>query len=91
MSRLSRIHGISAVSRVLRINYYDLKRRVNSSPKVAPAQRTDRSAFVELNLAPSAGVECVVELEDRGAKMTLRMPAGSGADPSALIQAFWRR
>jgi hypothetical protein len=91
MARLSRVHGLSPVSQALRVNYYDLKRRVNNLPKLTPTKRAEPPAFVELNLAPSAGLGCVVELEERGAKMTLRMPAGSNADPTSLIQAFWRR
>jgi hypothetical protein len=91
MIRLSRVHGISPVSQALGINYYDLKRRANSLPEVILAKGEKSPAFVELNVAPSAGVGCVVEVEDRGARMTLRLPVGSGVDPTGLLQAFWRR
>jgi len=91
MTRLSRVHGISPVSQALRINYYDLKRRANSSPKVSLAKGKESPSFVELNVSPSTGVGCVVEVEDRGARMTLRLPVGSGTDPIGLLQAFWRR
>lgn len=93
MTRLSRVHGISPVSQALGINYYDLKRRANSLPEVSLAKGEKSPAFVELNVSPSAGVGCVVEVEveDRGARMTLRLPAGSGTDPIGLLHAFWRR
>jgi len=91
MARLSRMHGISRVCQALRVNYSDLQRRVNPLPKGSLSKRSKPPAFVELNVSPSTGVECVVEVEDRGAKMTLRLPAGSGADPIGLLQAFWRR
>lgn len=91
MTRLSRVHGISPVSQALRINYYDLKRRAISLPKVNSGKGSKAPAFVELNVSPSTGVGCVVEVEDRGARMTLRLPAGSGTDPIGLLHAFWRR
>ncbi len=91
MARLSRVHGISPVCQALRVNYSDLQRRVNPLPKVGLGKRSKPPAFVELNVSPSTGVGCVVEVEDRGAKMTLRLSAGSGADPIGLLQAFWRR
>ena len=91
MARLSRVHGISPVSQALRINYYDLKRRMNPSGKVNVSPGKESPAFVELNVSPSTGVGCLVEVEDRGARMTLRLPAGSGTDPIGLLQAFWRR
>jgi hypothetical protein len=93
MTRLSRVHGISPVSQALGINYYDLKRRANSLPEVSLAKGEKPPAFVELNVSPSAGIGCVVEVEveDREARMTLRLPVGSGTDPIGLLQAFWRR
>jgi hypothetical protein len=71
------------------VSYYDLKRHVTG--ELAPAKHREPPAFVELSLPPSANPGCVIELEERGAKMTLRMPAGSVADPIAIIQTFWRR
>jgi hypothetical protein len=91
MARLSRVHGISPVCQALRVNYSDLQRRVNPLPKVSLSKRSKPPAFVELHVSPSTGAECVVEVEDRGAKMTLRLSAGNGADPIGLLQAFWRR
>jgi hypothetical protein len=91
MGRLSRVHGVSPVCQALRVNYYDLKRRSNPLPKVRSSQGGKPPTFVELKVTPSTRAECVVEVEDRGARMTLRLPAGSGADPIGLLQAFWRR
>jgi hypothetical protein len=91
MVELSRIHGLNPVSQALGINYYDLKRRVSPPPKVSAKKEGKAPAFVELNVASSTGTGCVVEVEDRGAKMTLRLPVGSGTDAVGLLQAFWRR
>ena len=91
MARLSRVHGLSPVSQALRINYYDLKRRMGPLRKVSSDPEGKSPAFVELNVSPPTGVGCVVEVEDRGARMTLRLPVGCGTDPLGLLHAFWRR
>jgi hypothetical protein len=95
MGRLARVHGLSAVSRVLRVHYYGLRKQLNDSPEPAETKpvgkHTEAAAFVELKRPAAVTSECLIELEDRGAKMTMRLPAGHGSDPVALIQAFWRR
>jgi len=88
---LARTHGVSRVSRALRLNYYGLKRRVASSPC-----RKDAGVgapFVELKATPwEFSPACVVELEDGlGSKMTLRLSQGGGAEVLAWVQAFWSR
>jgi len=92
---LARVHGVSAVSRSLRVPYYGLRERVRPGPKASLTQRASRSpesaVFVELKPPMPIAGECCIELEQRDAKMTLRLPAGHGADPLSLIQAFWRR
>jgi hypothetical protein len=96
MARLARVHGVSAISRALRVHYYDLRQRVNGTSKPAPSKgvgkRPGPPTFVELKAPVAINGECVIEVEDRGAKMIMRVPAAQpGADPLALIQAFWRR
>jgi hypothetical protein len=95
MGRLARVHGLSAVSRVLRVQYYGLRKQLTDCPKPAATKRvgkrTEPAAFVELKLPAAVTSEYLIELEDRGAKMTMRLPAGNGSDPLAIIQAFWRR
>ena len=91
MARLSRVHGISPVCQALRVNYSDLKRRTSPLPKISSSPGSKPPAFVELNVSPSAGAGCVVEVEDRGAKMTLRLSSSGGPNAIELLQAFWRR
>ncbi len=82
--------GLNQAARALRLNYYDLKKRVEAAEGSGP--RPQRAAFVEL-IAPAAsgGAECIVELENaRGAKMRIALKGG-GADLMALSRAFWER
>src|SRR5690349_8789876 len=78
MGRLARVHGLSAVSRVLRVHYYGLRKQLNDCPEPAETKgvgkRTGPAAFVELKMPTAVTSECLIELEDRGAKMTIRLP-----------------
>jgi hypothetical protein len=90
---LATAHGVSAVARLLGLDYYKLKRRVTAAP--IPAARTTPSpTFVELRLddaLPGASGSCRVELCDRaGTRMTMHLP-GDALAVLALAQAFWRR
>ena len=82
---LGETYGVHRTARVLRLDYYDLKRRVEAAgSKVAPGSET-ATTFVEV--LPHAVGECIVEIEDsRGAKMTIRL-SGS-VDVVALTRSF---
>lgn len=90
MAELAQTHGLSAVSRVFRVNYYDLKRHRGSLMKAASSRPPASAAFMELQM-PTSAVGCVVELEERGAKMTLGLASGNADDALAMIELFWRR
>jgi len=78
-------YTIGQISRGLRLNYQELKRRVQ-------ARQSDRGAdFVEVKIEePICGVECTVEMEDKqGAKM--RMHIWGGANLEGLARAFWEK
>jgi len=87
---LCRDHSVSEVSRVLRLDYYDLKDRVY---KAKDAGLGLDPGFVELDLgAPLvAPAEWRVEMEaPNGAKMTLSLRgAPKDWDPAELSRAFW--
>jgi len=92
MTELAGVFGVSRVSQAMGVEYHGLKERVHGSKQ--PGRPSDNQpAFVELPVpVPTHQSECLVELEDRlGAKMTLRLGPGSGAEVLALVQAFWRR
>jgi hypothetical protein len=78
--------GISRTATALRLNYYDLKKHVESQ---APSRR-EPSAFVELPSALSAAPECVIELENpAGSKMRIHLKALHTPDLVALSSGFW--
>ena len=86
---LARVHGAGRVGRTLRLDFYQLRERLQR-PRIEPASPT----FVEVGwpTAPAmAGRGCTVELLD-GSHQRLRMEV-SGDAPTlvALAEAFWRR
>jgi hypothetical protein len=87
---LARTQGPSRVARLLRLDYYKLRKRLSATTSPLPAP----PAFVELKGAPmvEAGPgESVVELFDGcGARMTLRVP-NAVTTLVALAESFWRR
>ena len=85
---LAETYGVNRTAQALRLDYYDLKGRVEASgPSGAPDAET-AATFVEL--LPQSGGECVVEIEDRrGAKMTIRLPGP--VDAVALAKSFLGR
>lgn len=85
--------GVSQVARTLRLDFYKLRRRCGSSPKVEVAE-SDSPAFVEVQLEggfQNDGGLLHVELTSvRGDRMTI----GLGRDVAALValaEAFWRQ
>jgi hypothetical protein len=88
---VAREHGVYLTARALRVNYESLKRRVSvvATPVVS-------GGFVELRGADLIGGEptmsgAVVEVSDGdGARMTIRLAAGTAFDPAALVGAFRR-
>jgi len=87
---LCRDHSVSKVSRALRLDYYDLRKRAH---KAKDASLGSDLGFVKLDLgAPLISPpEWRVEMEARnGAKMTLSLKgAPRDLDPLELSRAFW--
>lgn len=78
------------VSRVLRLNYLQLKKRMAAGAG-AQANRKVAGTFVELNVGQLSimGVECVLEVEQaNGAKMNMRVGNAGGLMPVELVKAF---
>jgi len=86
----AREHGVSRVARVLRLDYYKLKRRASALPAEAGANGAP-PGFVELSLNQPLSItsEWTLELSDpQGRKLTLRGPR----EPSnwrEVARAFW--
>ena len=93
-----REHSIFEVSRLLRLNYNGLKKRVtrarDRSPAVGQSPCHPDFRFVRLDLGGSlAPLECLVEMEaPNGAKMRMSFKgAFRDFDPVELSRAFWRQ
>jgi len=87
---LCRDHPVSRVSRVLRLDYYGLRDRVDKSKDTGLGPDL---GFVKLDLGapPFTPSEWRVEMEaPNGAKMTLSLKgAPKDLDPLELSRAFW--
>jgi len=83
-------HGVSQVARVLRLDYYKLKRRADALPAEARANGAP-PGFVELSVSPPPSIpsEWTLELSDpQGRKLTLRGPS----EPACwreVVRVFW--
>jgi hypothetical protein len=91
---LCKDRSILGVSRALRLNYTDLKHRVQGTEKIAPSSSGYSSEFVEVDFGQlMLSSECVVELETpNGAKMKMYFKGQQhGFDAVALSKAFWRQ
>lgn len=85
--KLAGAHGLNRTASVLRLDYYTLKRRVESTNAQAGSAP---SAFVEV--APPVAVpgECVIEFEDHsGATMRIHLRGCEVPDLVALGRGFW--
>jgi len=102
-ARLAVRYGLHRTSRVLRLEYYSLKKRLEQQSTVAvdPPNNAHRrrpplplgaeSAATFLELSPASnGCECTVELEDAaGAKMRVHLKGVPMPDLAALSRSFW--
>ncbi len=84
-AKLGGKYGVNRTAQALRLDYYDLKGRVEAAgPSRAPTPET-AATFVEVLPQPRGA--CVVEIEDRrGAKMTIRL--SGPVDVVALAKSF---
>ena len=86
--KLAVAHGLNRTASALRLDYYALKRRVESTNSQA---RSATPAFVELSPPPvQAPRECVIEFEDHsGATMRVHLRGCEVPDVVALGRSFW--
>lgn len=88
---VARKHGVFCVSRALRLNYNDLKKRLQTGAR--KGQRSP-SGFVELSppVVAAAALPQGVVVEwtrARGDKMTIRLSGAEQLDVVGLARAFW--
>ena len=89
-AEVARAHGIFRTSKVLRLEFNKLKRRVRSSGR--KARVTMAPAFVELVAPESAGLsECLIELEGPRGKMRIQWKGMTPPDLAGLSRTLWER
>jgi hypothetical protein len=78
---------------VLRLNYSDLKHRVDVQQSTFEPAIGNGSAFIELGLSdPMRPDECIVEMADqKGASLRMYFKGGAGLDLLELGKAFWSK
>ncbi len=87
-------HGVGAIARWLRLDYYSLKRRVVVDPARQAAETEGvETAFVELKVADGAVADgrTIEFIDADGAMMTIRGYSSSDVDLPALAGAFLAR
>jgi hypothetical protein len=85
-TKLGGKYGVNRTAQALRLGYHDLKRRVEVAD-LAGAGPGPKTAATFVEVLPSRGGECVVEIEDRqGTKMTIRL--SGPIDVVALTRSF---
>jgi hypothetical protein len=89
---VGREHGVSKTAQELRLDYYALKERLESAPgERSAAEQPGGRGFLEIPLcAPSATLECVLELDDgQGARLRVELKGAAPTELETLARAFW--
>ena len=85
-AKMAAEHGLNRTARVLKLDYYSLKKRLDGAS--GPAES---STFVELpSSSLSIASECVIEWEDAtGSRMRVHLKGQDLPDVLALSRGFW--
>jgi len=84
-------YGLHRTAKVLRLDYYSLKKHVEAAGSRRVSKGEAVATFVEL-APPTSGTsrECILELEDPcGAKMRIHLKGAAVPDLAALSRSFW--
>jgi hypothetical protein len=89
---LSGQHSTHRISKLLHLNHTDVSDRIRAHKEGDGVQRPHESAFIELDVIPSATVsEWAIEMErPDGGRMKICLK-GSSIDAAELSKAFWMR
>jgi hypothetical protein len=92
-AKLARNFGIHQTARLLKLDYYSLKKHVDAQPasRKNTLQNTSQPTFIELPSPPLTVVnECTIELEDAsGASLRMHLKGSDFPDVLALGRSFW--
>ena len=86
-------YSLYNISKALRLNYTDLKQRLEGKQPASIPSAINPAEFIELNInSPIRPQECLVEMEDAfGAKMRMHFKGGAGLDLLELGRIFLSR
>ncbi|RLB79903.1 MAG: hypothetical protein DRH24_11685 [Deltaproteobacteria bacterium] len=84
-------YSLCQISKALRLNYSDLKHRVQASQSMLHSSPIIEPAFIDIGFkSPMLPAECIVEMEDQnGAKMSMYFKGEAGLDLLELGKVFW--
>lgn len=90
-ANLAKQHGRARVARILRLDYYLLKERIERLEQDGSATSVVKPTFIELPPLPVNPVsECTIELEHpRGRRMRIHVKGASMPDLTALSRTLW--
>ena len=86
-------HPLVGISKALRLNYNELKRRVEEHDRTGTQATQDESGFVEVDMgnALMSTVDCVVEVQDaKGAKLAIQYRGPQVVDLLDLARQMWQ-
>jgi hypothetical protein len=86
-------YPVHRISKALRVNYTDLKHRINAYRSTCEQSDVNTAGFIELGLGdPMRPAECMVEMADqKGASMRMYFKGQAGLDLLELGKAFWSK
>ena len=83
-------HSVSKAARVLRLDYYRLKKRLEAAPDLSRPEPVDGRGFLEIPLCAPSAPECVLEIEDaQGARLRVELKGPAAAEMETLARALW--
>ena len=81
--------GVSKTAQTLGLDYYGLKKRLESTFEVSEPEPTGGHEFLEIPLFASAP-DCVLEMADaQGARLRVELRGSATAHCEALAQVLW--
>jgi hypothetical protein len=89
---LRKQYPVNQISRALRLNFTDLKKRIlEQDTHFSKREKLSSDNFIELNWESGfTSSECVIEMEDTsGSKMRMSFKGNSNLDLLELGKAFW--
>lgn len=87
---LAQVHGLNPTSAALRLNYYDLRKRLESPMKGQDKSRSRAPTFLEMPkvMCGQADPGTVEVVRANGSRMTLRLSAARSCDLLPLMKEF---